>query len=195
VITSATSFTVFGISMTQRSSRRKLVVLTYVALALVCALATWLSRGDSSALTFAVWAAILVAAFVFGGQGRHGLIKPFLNKPPAGDGRDPIDRLVYPDPVLLKLTASVTQLPHAETDWKNDERELTRRDRAHYLAYQPLALAFVLVLLLVSQALHPRNWLPLHVLLSLIYVVALVASVLTITLPAAIILWTEPDLN
>ena len=194
MIVSTSNFTAFGISMQRRSTRRKLVVLTYVVLALVCGLASWFAQGNPSAFSYAIWAALLVTMFVFGGQGRYGLIKPFLNKAPGAGGRDPIDRMVFPDPVLLQL-ADTVPLPESHAEWKNDERELSRRDHAHDLAYQPLGVAFVLVLLLVSEALHRPGWLSLNVTLSLIYVIALFSSVSAITLPAAIILWTEPDLN
>jgi hypothetical protein len=40
--------------------------------------ATWFTKVNPSAFTYAIWAAMLIGIFVFGGQGRFGLVKPFL---------------------------------------------------------------------------------------------------------------------
>jgi hypothetical protein len=187
----------FGIPMQRRSTRRKLVVVSYIGLGLICAIAAWFTKVNPSAFTYAIWAAMLIGIFVFGGQGRFGLVKPFLNKPPQSGGRDPIDRIVFPDPVLLRLDPPPPVRQNDALWWKNDERELSRRDRAHYVAYQPLAVAMVLILLLLSwiQLKHRPAWITADTLVSLTYVISLFASVAAITLPAAIILWNEPDLS
>jgi hypothetical protein len=192
MISAATSGHIFGFSMRTRRARRRLVVITYVGLSLVCAAAVGFSRVNPVSSQYAVWAALLVGIFLFGGQGRFGLVKPFLNKPPR-EGPDPVERLVFSEPVLLSLLPPAA-LPTGVAEWKNDERELARRDRAHYDAYQPIGLALVLLLLLASWSLHRPSWLGLEAMLTAMYLVALVATMLVFTLPSAIILWSEPDL-
>jgi hypothetical protein len=82
-----------------------------------------------------------------------------------------------------------------DSAWRNDERELSRRDLAHYQAYQPTSLALVILLCLTAVANRPWSWISLPVLLQIAFGVALVATVMYMTLPAAIILWTEPDIE
>ena len=79
--------------------------------------------------------------------------------------------------------------------WKNDERELSRRDLAHYRAYQPLMLVPVVLLMLSSWAQRPPHWVSAAILLQLIFAVSMFSTVLVVTLPSAIILWTEPDME
>jgi sugar phosphate permease len=190
--TAAVTYKLFGISMRRRAARRRLVVLTYIALGIVCALTSWLAQHNAWTYGYGLYAAVAVGIFIFGGQGRFGLVKPFVEQS-SPNGRDPIDRLVFPDPVELNLNPRVAA---AGTPlWHNDERELARRDAAHYKAFQPLGLALIAILMLSAAALHPPRWFPLDALLSLIFVIALFASMLAVTLPAAIILWTEPDLD
>jgi len=177
----------FGIPMQRRAARRRLVVVTYIVLAAICCFTAWFARTYTWSYGFALYAAVAVGIFVFGGQGRFGLIKAFPNKQPR------------PEPPivdLVRLHLAPESIPAADSaGLKNDERELSRRDRAHYLAFQPLSVVWFLALLLAAWALHPPSWLPLNAILSLLFVLALVASILTITLPAAIILWNEPDME
>jgi peptidoglycan/LPS O-acetylase OafA/YrhL len=185
--TAAITYRLFGIPMQRRATRRKLVILTYAVLALLCATTLVLVQHDSYTFSYALYAAVAVGIFVFGGQGRYGLIKAFTNKPPMPE--TPIVDLVrlHLEPMSVGT--------HDTSAWKNDERELARRDAAHYLAYQPLAVAFVFVLPLAAWAVHPPHWASVAILLNLILSIALVASVLAVTLPSAIILWTEPDID
>jgi peptidoglycan/LPS O-acetylase OafA/YrhL len=185
--TAAVTYKLFGIPMQRRATRRKLVVLTYIVLAVLCAATLLLVQYYSYTFSYALYAAVAVGIFVFGGQGPYGLIKAFANKPPRPES--PIVDLVR-----LHLEPMSIGTPDTSA-WKNDERELARRDAAHYLAYQPLAIAFLLVLPLAAWAVHPPHWASVAVLLNLILSVALIASVLAVTLPSAIILWTEPDID
>ncbi len=184
--TSARPFRAFGFSMERQRTRRRLVVITYLVLATICGVTVDLTQRYSWAFAYALYAAIAVGIFVFGGQGRYGLIKSFLNKPPR---QEP----AVVDLVRLQLDPMSIAVDDASS-WKNDERELARRDAAHYIAYQPLVIGFFVILLLASWAIRLPPWGSLQVVLHLILTVALVASVLAITLPSAIILWREPDL-
>ena len=134
-----------------------------------------------------LYAGSFVGLYIFGGQGRYGLIKAFANKPPRTE----------PAAVnLLKLHLDPVSAGTPESSaWMNDERELSRRDLAHYRAYQPITAAMMVILVLAAMTLHPTRWIPIALLQSLLFAVALYTTVLAITLPSAIILWTEPDVD
>lgn len=186
-------FALFGVPMHRRTARRRLVVLAYSVIVLFCGLNFHLMQTSAWALSLAFYAPVLVGVALFGGQGvtRFGLLKPFTNKPPRK--RDPIDAYVFPDPVLLNLLPPAN-LVRSGADWENDERELMRRDTAHYVAYQPLGLTMVALLWLAAFAVHPPRWIALPTILNLLLITAMLGTVLAVTLPAAIILWTEPDM-
>ncbi len=184
----AGTYTIFGISMQRRGARRKLVVGTYAVLAALCLLTGWLVRVSPDAILWVTYGSLAVGIFIFGGTGRHGLIKSFLNKPPR------------PEPssvelVRLRLQPDVPIVP-ADLTWRNDERELERRNLAHYRAYGPLGIGYFFILLLTSWVMHPTPWHPSQpVLVDLLLTFAMAGAILAITLPAAIILWTEPDFD
>jgi len=182
-----TTYTVFGISMQQRSARRKLVIAAYLILAIVCGVTIAFIHAAVYLYSYAIYAALGFSFIVFGGLGRRGLLKPFTNKPPR------------PEPVMVAMVQLQLQpealLAKDDSAWKNDERELSRRDLAHYRAYGPVGIMLVALLCLTAIANHPWSWISLPVLMNVAFGVALVATVLCMTLPAAIILWTEPDIE
>ena len=184
---SETTYTVLGIPMQHRSARRKLVVAAYLVLAVICGVTIAFARAAPYLYSYAIYAALAFGFLVFGGMGRRGLIKPFPNKPPRAE--PPMVTLVQ-----LHLQPEAL-LARSDAAWRNDERELSRRDLAHYRAYQPVSIALVLLLCLSAVANHPWRWMTLPVLLNMIFAVALVATLLALTLPAAIILWNEPDID
>jgi hypothetical protein len=87
-------------------------------------------------------------------------------------------------------------VPPAES---GDERERRRRDHAYYLAYKWWDLAFIPVFLSLGLKMNPHylTWQPaLHVLADrLPWALAVGAGILYFTLPQAILLWTEPDIE
>jgi hypothetical protein len=182
-----TTYTAFGIPMQRRSARRKLVVAAYCVLALICGVTIVLIRIAPYFYSYALDATMAFTFVIFGGFGERGLLKPFRNKPPR------------PQPAIV--TALMLQLePEAllskdDSAWKNDERELSRRNLAHYRAYQPVGIGLALVMCLTAIANHPWSWISQQVLLQTTFGIALVAMVMYATLPAAIILWTEPDIE
>jgi hypothetical protein len=183
----AASFKVFGIPMQQQRKRRQLVVITYAALALVLAATIAGAPRYPMLYSYSIYATIAVALFVFGGTGQRGLLKGFENRPPRAES---------PQIEIIRMNlAPRTMLSTADSSWRNDERELHRRDLAHYRAYQPLGVGVMLLLLLSTLALHPWPWLPLAVVHVLSFAVAEMMTMLYVTLPAAIILWTEPDID
>ena len=184
---SAIPYRTFGIPMQRRSARRRLVVVTYLALTTICGLTFWFTaQGTSWNFTWMIYATMAVGIFIFGGQGRYGLVKSFYSKPPRPE-----------PPVIAQLRLQISPLSVGtpdESSWKNDERELSLRDRAHYTAYQPLCFGFMIVLLLGAWALHPPRWASQQVILQGLLLVGIVGAVLSLTLPSAIILWNEPDM-
>ena len=83
---------------------------------------------------------------------------------------------------------------------RGDERETNRRDHAHYVAYYSLSYGLIAVVfaaylrgpnpvtLLLPQAFR-------EFLTQLPYIMLVATGILYITLPQAILLWTEPDLE
>lgn len=181
------NYSIFGISMERRSARRRLVVLAYVALATVCGLVIAFIRQYPYLYSNAAWVTSLFLTAVFGWQGRGGLLKPFANKPPRQEA-------AVVTAIELQLSPR-TLLARDDESWRNDERELARRDLAHYRAYQPVTFAVILLVVLSAAANRPWTWLSSTVLAQVNFGVALVTMVMAVTLPAAIILWTEPDIE
>jgi hypothetical protein len=136
---------------------------------------------------------MIAAFFVFGGSGRYGLIKAFPNKPLR---QEP----AMVDAIRLQLAPMTAGTP-AESSWKNDERELSRRNLAHYQAFQVIGIALMAILVVAvfglrsAMGLHHVEWLTVTLALNVIYAIALIGSMLVVTLPAAIILWNEPDID
>ncbi len=190
-----TSYKVLGVPMQRQSARRKLVVITYAVLAILCG-STFVLHfvyGQNALLpySFALYGALAVGIFIFGGiagpGGRWGLIKPFANKPPRAD---------LPMVTLVKLNLQpLSAGTPDESTWRNDERELGVRDHAHYQAYQAVFIGVLVILLLAFLSVKPSHIVSAVVLLNLLFMAALVTMVLAITLPSAIILWTEPDVD
>jgi hypothetical protein len=191
------TYKVLGIPMEQQRARRKLVVAVYAVLLLFCVGSIVFARTEPLLYGWTIYATLAAAMLVFGGVGglggRYGLIKPFPNKPPRPEP-------VMVDVIRLQLAPMTAGTPD-ESSWRNDEPELSRRDRAHYRAYQVVASAFPVVLLLaalglkVAQGSLQLAWLTTTTMLQLIFAVALLETVLAMTLPAAIILWNEPDMD
>ena len=187
------AYKVLGIPMEQQKARRKLVVVVYAVLAVMCVGSILYARVEPLLYSWTMYPALAVSIFVFGGQGRYGLIKAFPNKPPR-----PEPAMV--DAIRLQLAPMTAGTPD-ESSWKNDERELSRRDRAHYQAYQVVGVAMIVTLLVSMVGLrsamglrHP-TWLTAALALEVLYALAMVGSVLVLTLPSAIILWNEPDMD
>jgi hypothetical protein len=175
------------LDMAPRAHRRTLVALIYFVLAalmLVLFLADhWRTTGY-----YLVFATFLVNRLFLGGYNFGGLIKPFGANPPR--------RSSQPPPFLL-LALHVYRPEPEESEYKSDERELQQRDRAHYTAYQCIAVVLVVLWLLATWNTfkpHLLAWIPLSPSL-LIYGVVLAAIVAALTLPQAILLWNEPDME
>jgi hypothetical protein len=176
-----------SIDMAPQVNRRALVMLIYVALGVLMA---GLFLADHWRLSgyYLVLGTFVVNRLFLGGYNTGGLIKPFSGKAPR--------RTEMPPPFLL-LALRVYPTLGVENDFRSDERELGQRDRAHYQAYQLLVMVLAVLWLLSGwRAFHPRmvEWMAGGVDL-VIYGVVLGAIVAALTLPQAILLWTERDME
>jgi hypothetical protein len=175
------------VDMSPRAHRRALVALIYAVLA---ALMAGLFLTDHWRVTgyYLVFATFFINRFFLGGYNFGGLIKPFNGEPPR--------RSEAPPPFLL-LALHVYQPEPGESEYRSDERELSQRDRAHYHAYQALVIVLSALWLLSSwNTFRPQLLALVPVSPSLlIYGVVLAAIVIALTLPQAILLWTEPDME
>lgn len=178
------------LDMASRARRRTLVVLLYGSIAALMAV-LWITTHWRGTGYFIIYAALFACYFFFGGSYARGLVKPF-------NGRGP--RQADTPPSLLALKLRVYQpvfSDNPDAAYRNDERELHQRDRAHYIAYQVLGVLVSVILFIASlRATYAgfRAWLPISS-DELYYGLTLFAVVLFLTLPQAILLWTEPDME
>lgn len=177
------------LDMARRARRRALVVWIYAALAGLIAAVWSLSHWHGSG-AYIIWAALIACRFFLGGYYRGGLVKPFQYRRPMRED-------AAPSLPALKLRMYRPVLASDEAGMRNDERELHQRDRAHYLAYQAMGMAVVLLALVASMrtVLPPlRAWIRMPA-DELYYGLALITLTLFLTLPQAILMWTEPDME
>lgn len=177
------------IDMSTQHRRRQLVISIYAAALLILAVGYPLDHWHMSG-NYLMIGLSLLSQHVLGGQGINGLIKPFNNRQPRPSAEPPS---------ILALHLRVYDpLPADDARrYQNDERELAQRDRAHYRAYTPLIFVLLALWLVAGFALHvPRltHWLPVEPLV-VVEGIVLVGLLLAITLPQAILLWTEPDMD
>ena len=177
------------ISMARRHRRRVLVVAIYAAFALLMA-TLWIATGWRGSGAWVIYAAIFACRFFLGGYYAGGLVKPFNNKAPKQHDSPPS---------LLALKLRVYNPVPAGDDsaYRNDERELHQRDHAHYLAFQAVGVAVCVPMFIASMRLiRPSlmSWIPMNP-DAMYYGLTLIALILFLTLPQAILLWTEPDME
>ena len=174
--------------MATQSARRWLVATIYLLLAAILVELYLLDHWRTSGY-YLIFATFLINRFLLGGYQFGGLIKPFNERTPV--------RKITPAPFVLLFGLRVWEPEPRDTEWQNDEREQGQRDRAHYLAYQMLIFVLMPLWLAASWASHESRllaWLPMP---SAVLVYGLVRAMiaLAITLPQAILLWTEPDMD
>lgn len=174
------------VDMAPRAHRRALVVLIYAGLTLLMA-GLYLADGWRTSGYYLVFATILVNRLFLGGYDFGGLIKPFNGKAPRRSSA----------PSYLLLALRIYRPEPSESEYRNDEREVARRGQAHYQSYGVVVVMLTLVWLLAGwSAFKPQmlGWFPGSPQV-LIYALVLGGLVLMFTLPQAILLWTEPDME
>lgn len=177
------------VDMAAQSRRRTLVVLIYGGFAVLMA-GLWFVDQWRASGPYILFATILVSRVFLGGTHVGGLVKPFNGKVPE---RKPELSPLFP----LELKFGFYRPRPGEGEYRNDERELHQRDRAHYLAYQPVAIVLCIVWLLSNFKLHESKlpaWAPIS---GDAMVSGLLQATLVVmfTLPQCILLWTEPDME
>lgn len=180
------STTVLGFNMETQTARRRLVLAVYALLTLLVAAGWFLDHLRTTGI-YVYFAAIFINYVAFGGYSSGGLIKPFSGKGPRN--------APLPSSLLeLELRVAGAPLDRDSSEYRNDEREIARRDRVHYQAYQAVILLLCPIWLVATWENHPPHFISAPLLPILLYLIALPAILLAITLPQAILLWTEPDL-
>jgi hypothetical protein len=173
------------VSMERRSRRRALVVCLYILLAALFVF-SWRAKHEFDVLLI-FFIPFFNKFFFGGGPYAGGLVAPFTKVQPIWLCSDPppqsrIDRWFW------------ARAPRAK-DIASDERDRARRDRAHMRSH--VVLGFVLYLSFSALWLHREgpiwgehlisdNW---------AFGLIIIGVVLSQTLPQAILLWTEPDME
>ncbi len=176
------------IDMASRVRRRALVIAIYAALAIFIA-SLWYGTHLRGLGGYVIFAAIFVCRYFLGGYYRGGLVKPFQYRAQLNDQ-------MPPSLLALKLHLYKPLLQTDENEFRNDEREIYQRDHAHYLAYQAATVLMALIVLIASLRVLRESLIPIPLAPDeLYYGLGLIAVVLLVTLPQAILLWTEPDME
>jgi hypothetical protein len=180
-----------------RARRRRFVTIFYAVYLGLLAFSFLISSQSGAAfmtIEFTVLIGPVLGGYFWGKYnlfGSQGIVEPFA-------GNTILERARQGNRfTLFNLSLSGTDLG----ELRNDERAMARRDRAHYAAYRILGTLASITFLLeylehsvlqpglayinLSEALVSRI---IFVLLALMYLGFL-------TFPAAIILWTEPDME
>ena len=162
--------------------------MVYLVLAAVLSASLLWAPGSMASSVWVFLLAVSINRVVFGGLTTRGLVRPFssdtrplwFKDDPPPDSR--IDRWFW-------------QRSPSRKDLQTDERDDRRRDQAHYLAYRVLTLLTYFVWgLFATVRMGPvfgTTGLPFDFAL----LGALATLMLALTLPQAILLWTEPDME
>jgi hypothetical protein len=176
------------IDMAPRARRRGLVIAVYGVLAIIIVLLWYFTHLRGTGV-YVFWAAMLACRYFLGGYYRGGLVRPFQYRAPRNQD--------MPPPLLaLKLRIYQPVLQTDDNEFKNDERELHQRDHAHYLAYQAVGMAVVLMGFVASLRVISPGLVPTFIAPDQFYYgFSLITLALFLTLPQVILLWTEPDME
>jgi len=176
------------VDMAQRARRRALVVGIYAVFAVLMT-GLWFVDQWRSTGTYIYWAAMLACWLFLGGYYCGGLVKPFTGKGPRQSDS-------APSLLSLKLRMYPAQVDD-DRAYQNDERELNQRDRAHYLAYQAMAVLVVAAWIVAYMGMVRPRWMASIPMTpyQMFYGITLVTLMLIFTLPQCILLWNEPDME
>jgi hypothetical protein len=177
-----------SISMAQQSRRRILVAIIYCILGSILVgsyvFGTWRTISP-----YVIWPVIFACRLFLGGYAYGGVVKPFNGKAP--------NRFEAPPPLLALKLRVYRPLPgDGSSLFRNDEREMSQRDRAHYLAYQAIGISLIVPWAAASLLGDPKlfGWNPASI-NHLCAALLLAVLTLFLTLPQSILLWTEPDME
>lgn len=162
--------TIFGISMASKTSRRWLVLVCYVVLCFSILLAF------SSRTLEVRFALTVIMNMVFGSVQFVIFFKL---------AKDTVLLPMHPD--LSTVSLGLLRKESSSTS-KLDEREVAIRNAAYYKAYRVIVTVCLLLMPVIMNILMS----PLSEVLLALFMCSFL--ILALTLPQAIILWTEPDL-
>lgn len=165
-----TETTFFGLPLRTPAQRRLLVVLYYAILLLVTGIASFRRNRFPPYLGIQTF----ILAGLLGGIRGGGPVKPYSQ--PGGQDAPP-----------LSLGLSPTRIPGAWTPL--DERETERRNWAHFRAYRILIALFGATALTSLVAWNFAAGPLTHAAPLLLWLLLVV----TLSLPQAVLLWTEPE--
>jgi hypothetical protein len=186
------------IDLASQIRRRWLVALLYAGFAALMVAGWFLDHWRVWGAGLTLFAASYVARLVLGGfgPGGTGVIKPFL-------GNEVRARYISsPESRWSRLARRTIPQITEEREFCSDERELSRRDSAHEVAYRRLGMLIIVTLLVAyfKNAALPLLrgsgiTLPSAFFDQSIYGLLLASFILFLTLPQSILLWTEPDME
>ena len=177
------------VDMARRARRRGLVEAIYAVMAGLLA-GLWFVDHWHSTATYLYWIMLLVCRLFLGGYYRGGLVKPFKDRPP----RERFERHPF---LALGLRIYNPVAGDDDRAFRNDERELQQRDHAHYQAYQGIGFALVALWIMSYVRMLKPAWMHWAGMSADQILYGLTLSILLVffTVPQAILLWTEPDME
>jgi hypothetical protein len=190
-----TELVLFGrrFKMASRTRRRRLVVLVFASLAAFIGCSWFVDRWHDFSIVCIVFAPSLVNRIFFGGYDANcdGLVKPFDGNEVYSQFSRNKDTRRFRFYRWFMPWISIRRLFH------NDERDLRQRDHAHWLAYKRMSglvgIAFIVAYLKNTKFYSfDISSFPFD---QVIYGLLIICYVLSSTLPQAILLWTEPDME
>jgi|HubBroStandDraft_4_1064222.scaffolds.fasta_scaffold27458_3 hypothetical protein len=165
-------------SVETQSHRRSLVIAYYAVFAMLCLIMATLRGTHGLVLLLQLTA---MAAFYLGGTSAKGPVRLFSHWQ-----RKFVDGSIYGiDPRRMRANGAASRL-------RVDEQDLYTRDRAHYLAYAATRWAVILFALFGPLVVYEIG---ISAFGRLLVVLCVPFCVLFLSLPQAIILWNEPDLE
>lgn len=193
-----TAMVVFGsrLNMARRVNRRMLVALVFAGYAALMG-CSWLIDHWRFSSVFLVLIPSIVNGLILGGYGLsvRGMVKPFL----ANDILEYYAR--NPRSLWLQSSQRRTQTIVDLESRRSDERELHRRDSVHWVAYRCLGGVGMAIFLVAYLQNNPPPMMkhfpaiPASAFERPLYGLILAAFILFTSLPQAILLWTEPDME
>jgi hypothetical protein len=181
------------IDMAPRRRRRGLVALVYALFVTGMAGGWFLDRWEFSAFGLLAGAS-LINHLLLGGKYLGGLVKPFEGKRPALNSETPA--LLFLRWGFAGFRWSIAGVPEpGDREFKSDEREQRQCDRAHYRAYRAMYVVLVLLWSAAFNLVVHHPFLPVIAAGQITYGLAVLSMFLSLTLPQAILLWTEPDME
>jgi len=183
------------LDVTLQTRHRRLVSMVYTGIAALIAGFWFIDRWRLTSVIL-MYVPILVNWLILGGyySDANGIVKLFL----SNDVRSRY--LKNPLSAWSRLTEKTLPNVTDERLFSNDERELRRRDAAHWISYRYLGMGVIAAFFVAYlKNLLSNAWDSLHVppaiFDTLIYGLLMAAFVLFFTLPQSILLWTEPDIE